>query len=233
MRLIEQAFWAPEISSYGLALDRHKRLSTTLSSNAGHLLFSNAVTDVRAKKVARTMLGPAMWSGWGIRTVGTGQTVYNPLSYHNGTVWPHDNAVIAQGLSNYGLNAMAGQVLTGLVDATRHFNGARLPELFCGLERGSASFPVQYPVACSPQAWSSAAVFGMLRAALGLSPDAPRGILRVIDPHLPPWLTELELTGLRIGKTRLDLRFVRTGERVFVSVLRQHGDPLQLRIDLK
>jgi glycogen debranching enzyme len=230
---IDQVFWVPSLGSYGLALDREKRLATTLTSNAGHLLFSGAVPEARARKVARTLLGPAMWTGWGIRTLGTGQGVYNPLSYHNGTVWPHDNALIAQGFADYGMNNLSAQVLTGLVEAAHHFDGRRLPELFCGLERTPGSFPVHYPVACAPQAWSSAAVFGTLRAALGLFPDAGRNTLRVVDPELPPWLNRVDLLGLRVGRTRLDLRFTRTGERVFVSLLRQEGKSLQLRIDLR
>jgi glycogen debranching enzyme len=232
-RRIEQVFWVPQANCYGLALDRNKKLAETITSNAGHLLFSGAVSQTRANRLAKTILGPSMWTGWGIRTLATGQRVYNPLSYHNGTVWPHDNAIIAQGLSHYGRNDLASQILTGLFEAAHHFDGSRLPELYCGLERSSGAFPVPYPVACSPQAWASAALFGTLRACLGLYPDASRGLLRVVDPHLPPWLKEVELQGLRIGKTRLDLRFARAGERVFVSVQKQEGAPLQTRIELK
>ncbi len=231
MRRLDQSFWMPAAGTYGLALDGSKRVVPTLASNAGHLLFSRVVPDARARKLAQAMLSPALWSGWGIRTLGTGQRVYNPLSYHNGTIWPHDNALIAHGLALYGYSDAACRVLSGLVDAAHHFDG-RLPELYCGFERHPATFPVQYPVACLPQAWSSAAVFGALRAVLGIFPDAQHRRLEIIDPALPPWLDEIELRGLRVGRTRLDLRFERRGVGVFTSVLRQEGEPLTLRVTI-
>jgi glycogen debranching enzyme len=232
-RRLEQRFWMPEAATYGLAVDRDGTLARTVTSNAGHLLFSGAVSPARAQLVADSTLSPALWTGWGIRTLAAGQPVYNPLSYHNGTVWPHDNALISLGFSRYGLREASSRVLTGLFDAVHHFDGQRLPELFCGLERGHRQFPVHYPVACAPQAWSSAAIFGALTACLGLFPDVPRGLLRVVQPHLPPFLHRIDLRGLRLGRSVLDLRFERAGRGVLVAVPRQEGPPIDVRVELR
>jgi glycogen debranching enzyme len=173
-----------------------------------------------------------MWSGWGIRTLAADQRAYNPLSYHDGTVWPHDNALCAMGLAAYGATREAGDVFTGLWRTAQHFRGLRLPELFCGLPRDAGEFPVHYPVACSPQAWSSAAWFLLLRAALGLFPDATAATLRVSAPHLPPWLDEIVLERLRIGPARATLRFVRGPRSAFAEVVDVEGGPLRVHIDL-
>jgi glycogen debranching enzyme len=173
-----------------------------------------------------------MWSGWGIRTLARGQRAYNPLSYHNGTVWPHDNALIAWGAACYGYTEQACRALEGLFDAVKTFRHTRLPELFCGLERGAGEFPTHYPVACSPQAWSSAALFLLLRAVLGLHADAPGGRLLIRNPRLPAGLEDLRVEGLRLGGSRLDLHFRRTGEGTFAAVSRLDGPPLSVRIDL-
>jgi glycogen debranching enzyme len=173
-----------------------------------------------------------MWSGWGIRTLAADQRAYNPLSYHDGTVWPHDNAICAMGLAWAGATREAGEVFTGMWRAGQHFRGPRLPELFCGLPRDAGEFPVHYPVACSPQAWSSAAWFLLLRAVLGLTPDAPSATLRVTTPHLPPWLDEVVLERLRVGAARATLRFVRGPRGAFAEVLDVEGGPLKVHIEL-
>jgi len=173
-----------------------------------------------------------MWSGWGIRTLAAGQPAYNPLSYHNGTVWPHDNALCAMGFAAYGWTRDACDVLGALWDAAQHFRQLRLPELFCGLSRGEGEFPVHYPVACSPQAWSSAAWFLFLRATLGLFPDAPRRELRVVQPVLPAWLDEVTLEGLRIGSARATIRFSRGPTGAFAEVLAIEGGELRVRIEV-
>jgi glycogen debranching enzyme len=229
---IEERFWMPSARTYAIALDREKRQVDAVTSNPGHLLFSRAAGEERAGAVAESLLGPAMWSGWGIRTLAAGQRAYNPLSYHDGTVWPHDNALCAMGLASYGRTAEATRVLTAMWEAAQHFRLHRLPELFCGLSRAEGSFPVHYPVACSPQAWSSAAWFLLLRASLGLFPDAPAGLLRVSEPWLPPWLDTLVLEGLRVGGARATLRFSRGPKGAACEVVDVQGGPLRVRIEM-
>ncbi len=229
---IEERFWMEEKGTYAIALDREGRRVDAVTSNPGHLLFSRVPRPERARAVARSLLSPAMWSGWGVRTLAADQPAYNPLSYHDGTVWPHDNALCAMGLASYGATREAGEVFTGLWQAAQHFRQLRLPELFCGLSRDAGEFPVHYPVACSPQAWSSAAWFLLLRGALGLFPDAPSGTLRVSTPHLPPWLDEVVLDGLRVGPARATLRFVRGPRGAFAELIDVQGGPLRVHIDL-
>ncbi len=229
---IEERFWMAEKGTYAIALDRAKRQVDAVTSNPGHLLFSRAIGDERARAVARCLLGPAMWSGWGIRTLAAGQPAYNPLSYHDGTIWPHDNALCAAGFAAYGMTAEAGEVLSGLWQAAQHFRRLRLPELFCGLGREGHDFPVHYPVACSPQAWSSAAWFCLLRASLGLFPDAPARTLRIASPRLPAWLDEVVLEGLRVGPARATVRFVRGPKGAFPEVVDVTGGPLKIRIEV-
>jgi glycogen debranching enzyme len=229
---IEERFWMEEEGTYALALDRDKRQVDAVTSNPGHLLFSRAVRPDRAARVARTLLSAQMWTGWGIRTLAAGQPAYNPLSYHDGTVWPHDNALCAAGLAAYGMTREACEVLTGLWHAAEHFRRLRLPELFCGLSRDAGEFPVHYPVACSPQAWSSAAWFLLLRAGLGLFPDAPKKLLRIASPQLPPWLDEVVLEGLHIGPARATLRFLRGPKAAFAEVVDVQGGSLNVRIEV-
>ena len=229
---VEERFWMEGKETYALALDANDRQVDAITSNPGHLLFSSAVREDRASRVARSLLSPAMWSGWGIRTLAKGQAAYNPLSYHDGTVWPHDNALCAMGMSNHGLTREAGLVLTGMWDAAQHFRRYRLPELFCGLSRDRGQFPVHYPVACSPQAWSSASWFLLLRAALGLFPDAPRRELRIEHPRLPEWLDEITLAGCRVGAARATLRFLRGRTGAFAEVLAIDGGELRVRIEV-
>jgi glycogen debranching enzyme len=230
---VEERLWMEGKGTYALALDREKRQVDAVTSNPGHLLWSRAASDERARAVASSLLSPASWSGWGIRTLAAGQPAYNPLSYHDGTVWPHDNALAAMGFASYGMTAEAVRVLDGLWAAAQHFRQLRLPELFCGLSREGARFPVAYPVACSPQAWSSAAWFLLVRAALGLHPDAPRGVLRIASPRLPEWLDTLVLEGLRVGAARATIRFTRGRHgQAFPEVQDVQGGPLHVRIEV-
>jgi glycogen debranching enzyme len=229
---VEARFWMKDAATYAIALDRNHRQVDAVTSNPGHLLLSQAIREDRARAVARSLLGPQMWSGWGIRTLAAGQPAYNPLSYHNGTVWPHDNALCAAGFAAYGMTAEAGKVLSGLWRAAQHFRRLRLPELFCGLGSEGRTFPVHYPVACSPQAWSSAAWFLLLRAALGLYPDAPTGTLRIASPQLPSWLDEIVLEGVRVGPARATLRFVRGPKAAFAEVVDVTGGPLRVHIEI-
>jgi len=231
-RRLDDAFWMEKAGTYALALDASKRQVQTIASNPGHLLFSRVIPEERARRVARTLMSPESFSGFGIRTLAKGQRPYNPLSYHNGTVWPHDNSLIAMGFSNYGMQKLAAQVLSGEYDASRQFRHYRLPELYCGMGRNEGDLVVSYPVSCSPQAWASGAFFLMLRACLGLYPDAPRKTLKIVNPHLPGMLQRLTLERLRIGDTLLTLQFTRSGDGCFAAVREMQGDPLAIRIEV-
>src|SRR6202040_245734 len=161
------SFWCPEIGMYALALDGAKQQCRVRSSNAGQVLFSAIAVTHRACEVVETIMGPKFFSGWGIRTVASTESRYNPLSYHNGSVWPHDNSIVANGMARYASKKMAGQVLLALLDLSSEVELRRLPELFCGLKRRPNEGPTLYPVACSPQAWAAAAPFLILEGCLG------------------------------------------------------------------
>jgi glycogen debranching enzyme len=230
---IEERYWVEETRYYALALDGRDRPVPTLTSDPGHLLWSRAITPERAQRVAQVLLGEAMFSGWGIRTLGRGQAVYNPISYHNGSVWPHDNALCALGMARYHLRAEPEAVLTALHAASQHFRYFRLPELFCGMSRSAGEFLVEYPVSCSPQAWASASLFMMLQAVLGLDADAPAGRLHILNPRLPGFVRRLELRNLRLGGARISLRFLREGARCHVDLIDVVGAPVRVQIELE
>jgi glycogen debranching enzyme len=204
-RRFEAAFWCENLSSYALALDGDKRACRVRTSNAGHCLFTGIATEEHAQRVAATLTSEAAFSGWGIRTVAAGEARYNPMSYHNGSVWPHDNAVIAAGFARYGLNAEAARILMGLLDASLFFDQHRLPELFCGFPRRPGEAPTQYPVACSPQAWAAAAVFMILESCLGLRVQGAQRRVVFTNPFLPPALARVTIRNLRIGDASLDV----------------------------
>lgn len=221
---LQRAFWCEPLGTYGVALDGKKRLCRVRTSNAGHVLFAGVASAEQATQVATTLLGQKMFSGWGIRTLAAGEVRYNPLSYHNGSVWPHDNALIAWGLARYGFKDEVIQVFEGLFDAANWFELRRLPELFCGFHRRPAHSPTQYPVACSPQAWATAAVFMLIRAALGLDVDAKNGRLHFVRPILPAFLKEMEIRNLRVGEATVNLMLRRRDEDVTVQVLEREGE---------
>ncbi len=229
---IERAFWCPESEFYALALDGAGRQVRTITSNPGHLLWSRAIGEARARRVAGVLVSPDMYSGWAIRTLARGQQAYNPISYHNGSVWPHDNALCALGMARYGFLRPAQKVLSGLLAATEHFAHQRLPELFCGLERGEHEFLVHYPVSCSPQAWAAGSLLMGFQAVLGLDPCAPEGRLVIRNPRLPPSVQTLELRELRVGDARLDLRFVRSGAHTHAEVLDIRHAALRVEIEV-
>ncbi len=233
MRRVEEAFWVPETAYYALALDGDGRQVQTISSNPGHLLWTRALAPERAQRVAEVLLSPEMYSGWGIRTVGRGQTIYNPISYHNGSVWPHDNAIAALGMARYGLGESAMKVLDGMFAASEQFRYQRLPELYCGMGRGELEFLVQYPVSCSPQAWASGAMFMLLQGALGLEPDAPKRRLQIKNPMLPRTVRRIDLLRMRVGGAEVSLRFERTGRRTHADVLDVRGAPLRVEIEIE
>ena len=220
----EQAFWCENLSTYALALDGDKRPCRARTSNAGHCLFTGIASPEHARRVARTLLGPDSFSGWGVRTVAAGESRYNPMSYHNGSVWPHDNALIAQGLARYGLAEQALQIWTGQFEAALHFDLHRMPELFCGFPQDPGEGPVPYPVACAPQAWSAASVFLLLQACLGLEINAPEARVCFTRPQLPASLGELRIHNLEVAGASVDLLLVRHEYDVGVNVLRRDGN---------
>ncbi len=208
----EEAFWLPERGWYAMALDRDKRPVDALASNMGHALWTGIVSEEHASQVAKLLSGPRMATGWGLRTLGEGSARFNPMSYHNGSVWPHDTAIAAAGLMRYGFVDEATSLMTGLLDAAADFDG-RLPELFCGFDRQEFGFPVPYPTACSPQAWASAVPLLVLRTMLRLDPDVPNGRLTV-DPAVPAHILPVAVTNLMLGDHRLTIEVERGDCRV-------------------
>jgi len=223
-RSFEERFWMDDAGTYALALDGNKTRVDGVASNAGHALWSGIASAERAASVARVLTGDGMWSGWGIRTLSSNTVGYNPIGYHLGTVWPHDNGICAAGFARYGLFDEARRVCGALLEATTHFREARLPELFCGFDRDYSPMPVPYPVACSPQAWAAGSLFHMVTATLGMSPDARGGTIELLRPALPDWLSDLRLRNLRVGNALVDLAFDRENGSISVEVLRRTGD---------
>jgi glycogen debranching enzyme len=219
----EEAFWCDDLGTYALALDGAKQRCKVRTSNAGQLLFTGIARHDRARMVAADLMRPHFFTGWGIRTVARGEARYNPMSYHNGSIWPHDNALIALGLARYGLKHSVEHVFKGLFDAASYMDLRRLPELFCGFQRERRRGPTLYPVACAPQAWASATPFTLLEAALGLEFDAQRGEIRLRNPRLPAFLNEVILRELQLGPSSVDLRVRRHGDDVSLEVLRTRG----------
>ncbi len=220
----DQAFWCDDLSTYAMALDGNKQPCRVRTSSAGHCLFSGIIHAKRVRSLARTLLGAESFSGWGIRSVSSTEARYNPMAYHNGSVWPHDNALIAWGLAQHGLGDLGLQIWNGLFAAGLHFDLNRMPELFCGFPREPGEGPVPYPVACAPQAWAAASVFLLLRACMGLEINAPHDHIHFNRPRLPASLTELRIHNLEVAGTSVDLLLVRHEEGIGVNVLRRDGD---------
>jgi glycogen debranching enzyme len=220
----EEAFWCEELSTYALALDGDKRPCRVRASNAGHALFAGIADPERAARVADTLLGHDFFSGWGIRTVARGEPRYNPMSYHNGSVWPHDNALISLGLARYGLTGHALRLFKGMFEAATYMDLRRLPELFCGFHRRLGKGPTLYPVACAPQAWAAVTPFAFLAACMGLEFDLRADEIRFRHPRLPEFLNEVRLRGLRLGQTHTDIVMHRAAAEAAVSVLHRSGE---------
>ncbi len=231
--LVNRAFWMPEANRYAYAIDGRDRVLPTIVSNIGHLLWSRVAPADRATATACTLLASSSFSGFGIRTLASEQPVYNPLSYHTGTVWPHDNALIVRGLASYGLAHEATKAFDGLLAAMAYCRDGRLPELFCGMGKRSGAL-VRYPVACSPQAWASAAPLLLVQSVLGLEADAPRGRLVVKNPRLPRGVRKLELHGMRVGNALVSIRFRRgAANRCHVDRLDVTGGALKTDIEIE
>lgn len=218
-----ESFWCDKIQSYAIALDGDKKPCCVRSSNAGQCLFSGIARPEAAAKIKEGLFDKSFFSGWGIRTIPTDAARYNPMSYHNGSIWPHDNAMVAFGLARYGFKDAALRVLNALFDASQFMELNRLPELYCGFRRRQGEGPTLYPVACNPQAWSSATVFFLLQACLGLRIDATRHRVCFENPHLPESIRQLEIKNLRIDGAEVDLLLLRHKEGVTVSVPRRSG----------
>ncbi|MDI1448836.1 glycogen debranching N-terminal domain-containing protein [Polyangium sp. 6x1] len=221
---LDAAFWMPAENAYAIALDGHKRQVATVSSNAGHALWAGAVPHARGELMSRRLMEEDLFSGWGIRTLSTRAARYNPTGYHVGTVWPHDNALIALGFKRYRQEPLALELVTALFEAAQHFPAYRMPELFCGFARSAFAVPVRYPVACSPQAWAAASWAALLASLLGLSPNAPGSELRIVRPTLPRWLHWVEVKRLPVGRGEVDLRYQRVEEHTAVDVAAMRGD---------
>jgi glycogen debranching enzyme len=218
-----KAFWLPELGAYALALDGNKKPCATLSSNAGQCLFTGIADEAHARSIADLMLSDEMFCGWGVRTVSDSAARYNPMSYHNGSVWPHDNALIALGLGRYGCREGASRILEGLYGASLFVDQHRLPELFCGFIRRPGEGPTLYPVACNPQAWASASVYMLIEACLGLTVEASGQRVRLQSPVMPSFLGELRISDLRVGDGSVDLVFRRHAGDVTIEIAKRTG----------
>jgi glycogen debranching enzyme len=214
-----ESFWDEDAGFYAYMLDGEKRRVMTVASNPGHLLWSGIVPPERAARVVARLMAPDMNSGWGIRTLSSKHPAYNPYSYQNGSVWPHDNSLIALGMKRYGFSTEVAQIARGISEAASHFLLNQLPELYAGIDHAASAFPVQYLGANVPQAWAAGAVFAFVQALLGICLDAPRGRI-FVDPDLPEWLPDITLTDLRLGRRHFDIRFWRDQDATHFEVLR-------------
>ncbi|AGK58044.1 Amylo-alpha-16-glucosidase [Hyphomicrobium denitrificans 1NES1] len=219
----ERDFWCEDIGCYALALDGEKKRVDVRSSNSAHLLFTGIAEPQRAARIAQQVLSAHFFSGWGIRTIATSETRYNPMSYHNGSVWPHDNAMIAAGFSHYGLNDLIQPIFDGLLDAAQEMDQRRLPELFCGFRRRAGRAPILYPVACAPQAWASGSMLHILGSLLGLSIDAKSRTITLKSPRLPASIGAISIRRLRAGGGSADFILRRKYETVIADVTDSRG----------
>ena len=219
----ELSFWDDELPGYVLALDREKRPCRVRASNMGHCLFAGIASPDRAKIVTETLMDDSFFSGWGVRTLAVGQPRYNPMSYHNGSIWPHDNAIIADGMARYGWKEEAGRILEAMFHMSRFTELGRLPELFCGFERRQDQGPTLYPVACSPQAWAAASIFSLLRSCLGLTIRASSREIHFSRPYLPEFLESVHIRNLAVGEGTIGFSAIRHHNDVSIQVLERTG----------
>jgi glycogen debranching enzyme len=229
----DKAYWMPEHGFYAMALDARKQQLQVIASNAGHLLWSRIINRERSRIVAQRLMREDLYSGWGWRTMSRQERVFNPLSYHRGSVWPHDNSLIAHGMALNENREPALLVLNALFQVALRFRDYRLPELFCGVQRRENDDPVHYPVSCSPQAWASGALFLMLLSVLGVRPSAQRKELNIINPALPEWLDTLHIRNLRVGNSCVGLDFSRRNQRTFCNVVDVEGEKLLVNVSFR
>jgi glycogen debranching enzyme len=220
----DSAFWLPELGTFALALDGKKNPCRVVTSNAGHGLYTGIVKPERMQSLVETLMSEKMFSGWGIRTVATDAKRYNPMSYHNGTVWPHDTALICLGMAKAGFKTEVEKVFGGLFKASSYMELTRLPEVYCGFPARVGDPPTLYPVACSPQSWASAGVYALIQALLGIRMSSTENKITFHKPRLPPELRELRLRGLQMGKTRIDIIARHYEEDVSIRIERHSGD---------
>ena len=217
-------FWSEELGTYAMALDGEKNPCLVRSSNVGHCLYTGIVKEEVAHQVCKTLLEPHSYCGWGLRTISEGEARFNPMSYHNGSVWPHDTAIAAMGLSRYGYRDEAREIFTGLFEASCYFENFRLPELFCGFRKRSGQGPTLYPLSCAPQAWAAGAVYQLLQACLGLKLDAKQNLLIFQSPSLPHWLSKVFIQNIRVGSGRANIEIVPHAESVAIRMTANEGD---------
>ena len=213
-----EAFWCEDLETYAIALDKDKRPCCVRNSNVGHALFTGLVSPDQASRIAKTLFLPTSFCGWGIRTIAEGESRYNPMSYHNGSVWPHDNGLIAMGLKKYELHSHLKKLTTGLFECALAIDMKRLPELYCGFPRKNGESPISYPVACLPQAWSAASTFAVIGAISGVSFHPQERAIRFVRPVLPSWLEEIRIENLRLHDTSVDITLRRRSEADDVSL---------------
>jgi glycogen debranching enzyme len=226
----EECFWCADLGTYAIALDGRKKPCRVRSSNPGHCLYTRIAAEEHAAIVAKGFLEPDFFNGWGVRTIGSSEARYNPMSYHNGSVWPHDNGLIAAGMGRYGYREMASRILTGMLDVSVFVDLHRLPELFCGLERRFGEGPTRYPVACAPQAWASASVYMLLEACLGISIHASHKEVVFQHSYLPDCIPDIQIRDLQIGSASLDLYLKGAGDQVETKVTKKEGE-VEVRIE--
>ena len=219
----EASFWCEDLGMYALALDGQKRPCRIRTSNPGHCLLTGIARPDRARRVVESLTSEDSFAGWGVRTLAAGEPRYNPMSYHNGSIWPHDNALVAAGLSRYGCMREAERIFSAMFDLSQLVDVHRLPELICGFRRRPDQRPTLYPVACAPQAWAAGAVYLFLQASLGLRIDALGRRITFSKPLLPPWLDSVHLSGLQIGDSTIDLLLERHPDDVGVIVLKREA----------
>lgn len=223
-------FWMEEQGCYALALQAEGRPASVISSNPGQALWTGIAEPDKAQRTIRRLMAEDMFSGWGVRTLSSKERGYNPIGYHLGTVWPHDNAIIAAGCRRYGSDDAALRIFHGLFDAAFHFRAHQLPEVFCGFGRAEYEIPINYPVACHPQAWASGAMPFLLTTLLGLAPDAFAKRLRIVRSLLPSFLDRLDLRNLEVGQARVDLHFQRSEQGIHVDVIKSNGE-LEVQVE--
>jgi glycogen debranching enzyme len=222
-QMFERDFWMPDQQFACIALDAQNKKGDVISSNAGHCLWTGILDPDKANAVADRLMQRDMHSGWGIRTLSRSTVAFNPVSYHNGSIWPHDNAIIGEGMRKLGRIEDVMKIMDGIAQVSMVDEEHRLPELFCGFDRNGDQRPIEYPVSCSPQAWAAGSLLHMLSACLNFQPDAINQCLKIVEPALPEWVGLITLRGLKIGNAELDLQFESQHGNTYAKILRKTG----------